>query len=70
MNAHQECENEKRKHIMRYSPLHCAVWAASPEVCALLLENGAAVDAVDVYGQTPLHYLGECITSSGNPQKV
>jgi len=40
------------------TPLHHAAWKGHVEVCALLLDRGAAVNAINTnehYGGTPLH---------------
>lgn len=36
------------------TPLHVAAWKHNPEMVAWLLDRGAAVDALDGHGQTPL----------------
>jgi len=36
------------------TPLHRAASAGHPEICELLIEEGADVDATDKTGQTPL----------------
>lgn len=49
------------------SPLHWAAVSNRPDVCQLLLQNGAVLMARDSGGQTPLHYASErgyheCVT--------
>jgi ankyrin repeat protein len=42
------------------TPLHRAASAGQAEVCELLIEEGATVDAVDKTGQTPLMLATIC----------
>lgn len=42
------------------TPLHVACSAASSQLVALLLSNGAKVNSLSLSGHTPLHY---CITA-------
>eukprot|EP00871_Galdieria_phlegrea_P006059 jgi/Galph1/940/GphlegSOOS_G5668.1 len=36
------------------TPLHCAASKNQPDICKMLLERGAEVNAVDIYGYSPL----------------
>lgn len=46
--------NAVSQHRLANTPLHAAVAGKQPEMVALLLENGAEIDAVDANGFTPL----------------
>ena len=39
-----------------YTPLHHAAGADSAKIVRLLLEHGASVSLVDIYGHTPIDY--------------
>lgn len=41
----------------RVTPLHLGVLNNYRQICAILIECGAHVDAVDMQGCTPLHYV-------------
>ena len=41
------------------TPLHWAAGMGHGDVAALLLKEGAALEAADSKGNTPLHYAGE-----------
>ncbi|KAG8227341.1 hypothetical protein J437_LFUL003330 [Ladona fulva] len=42
-------------HMGKQTPLHLASAAGQLEVCRLLLELGASIDATDDQGQKPIH---------------
>lgn len=46
------------------TPLHLAAQAGSFECCALLIQNGAVVDARDAQRETPLHYCCKYLTAN------
>ncbi|KAK2705913.1 hypothetical protein QYM36_016058 [Artemia franciscana] len=47
-------ENNFQKFVSGQTPLHHAVWKGRDDVCKLLIDSGAELDATNVYGETPL----------------
>jgi ankyrin repeat protein len=66
--AHGSDVNEQTK-FKNWTPLHMAAMAGQPQIAEFLLKHGAAVNARDVEGFTPLH---NCASSSmkGHPSKM
>lgn len=45
--------------LRKQTPLHLAAAAGQLEVCRLLLELGASIDAIDDLGQKPIHVAAQ-----------
>lgn len=45
--------------LRKQTPLHLAAAAGQLEVCTLLLELGASIDATDDQGQKPIHVAAQ-----------